>query len=197
MQKYNDAMKTSRHRSLEKYTSHLFEKVWVWEGVGDRTELRHIDPHSYGHNSVSFSFSWTAQQWPDGPASLGHGPHSYIFSLTATAQSNWELVLSSASYLLLVWTPTDLNFLSPGLYNNLTSTLLPASVTISHSIQTLEVKVISWYSSTGCTCYLHRWISYLDSDRGEIVDHKSKRSNFSGVVVNVLDLDRIISYAEF
>ena len=31
-----------------------------------------------------------------------------------------------------------LNFLSPGLYNNLTSTLLPASVTISHSIQPLD-----------------------------------------------------------
>ena len=25
------------------------------------------------------------------------------------------------------------------------------------------VKVISWYSSTGCTCYLHRFISYFDS----------------------------------
>ena len=48
---------------------------------------------------------------PGGPASLGHGPHSSIFP------------------------STDLNFLSPGLYNNLTFTLLPASVTISHSIQ--------------------------------------------------------------
>ena len=35
---------------------------------------------------------------PGGPASLGHGSHSSIFS------------------------PTDLNFLSPGLYNNLTPT---------------------------------------------------------------------------
>ena len=51
---------------------------------------------------------------PGGPASLGHIPHSSIFS------------------------PTDLNFLSPGLKNNLTLTLLPASVTISHSIQPLD-----------------------------------------------------------
>ena len=51
---------------------------------------------------------------PGGPASLGHGPHSSIL------------------------TPTDSIFLSPGLYNNLTSTLLPASVTISHSIQPLD-----------------------------------------------------------
>ena len=49
-----------------------------------------------------------------GPDSLGHVPHSRIFS------------------------PTGLNLLSPGLYNNLTSTLLPASVTISHSIQPLD-----------------------------------------------------------
>ena len=34
--------------------------------------------------------------------------------------------------------PTNLNFLSPGLYNNLTPTLLPASVTISHSVQPLD-----------------------------------------------------------
>ena len=51
---------------------------------------------------------------PGSSASLGHVPHSIIFS------------------------PTDLNFFLPGLYNNLTSTLLPASVTISHSIQPLD-----------------------------------------------------------
>ena len=34
---------------LEKYASHFIWKVCVWEGVGDRTELQHIDPHSYGH----------------------------------------------------------------------------------------------------------------------------------------------------
>ena len=46
-----------------------------------------------------------------GPASQGHGPHSTIFS------------------------PTDLSL---GLNNNLTPTLLPASVKISHSIQPLD-----------------------------------------------------------
>ena len=55
-----------------------------------------------------------------GPASLRHGPHSSIFS------------------------STDLNFLSPGLYNNLTTTLLSASVTISHSIQTLDSQGCPW-----------------------------------------------------
>ena len=117
--------KDERHSSLAKYTSHF-----IWKGskellkvllcerwVGGWIELQHIDPHSYGPNSVSFPFSWAAQ--PGGPASLGHGPHSSIFSPT-DLNSNW------------------LNFLSPGLYNNLTPTLLPASITISHSIQPLN-----------------------------------------------------------
>ena len=29
-------------------------KVLLWEGVGDRTELQHIDPHSYGHQRCVF-----------------------------------------------------------------------------------------------------------------------------------------------
>ena len=53
-------------------------------------------------------------QGPGGPASLGHVPHYSIFS------------------------PTDLNFLSLGLYNDLTPTLLHASVTILHSVQPLD-----------------------------------------------------------
>ena len=33
----------------------------------------------------------------------------------------------------------------------------------SHSFNPSTVKVIFWYSSTGCTCYLHWCISYFDS----------------------------------
>ena len=77
----------------------------------------------------------------------------------------WVLAFSTASCLQLI------DFLSsPGLYNNLTSTLLPVSVTISHSFNLSTVKVIiSWYSSTGCTYYLHRCISYFDSPAGSEV----------------------------
>ena len=83
MQKHNDAMKTSGHSSLEKYTSHF-----IWKGskgllkvllcerwVGDWTELQHIDPYTYGHDSISFPFSGLLNRGPGGPASLGHGPH--------------------------------------------------------------------------------------------------------------------------
>ena len=79
----------------------------------------------------------------------------------------------SLPQLISNWSDLQLtDFLSsPGLYNNLTPTLLPASVIISHSFNQSTVKVlISWYSSTGCTCYLHRWISYFDSPAGSEVN---------------------------
>ena len=144
MQKQNDAMKTSGHGSLEKYTC-----PFIWKGskgllnvllcerwVGDWTELQHIDSHSYGHNTVSFPFSWAAHPG----ASLGHGPHSSIFSPTGLDSNwlnrvSWGTPLLCAGSLYSILSPTNLNFLSPGLYNNLMPTLLPASVTISHSIQ--------------------------------------------------------------
>ena len=58
---------------LEKYTSHFIWKGCVWQGVGDRTELQHIDPHSIGHNRVSFPFSCAAQLGAWEPTLLGAG----------------------------------------------------------------------------------------------------------------------------
>ena len=132
---------------LEKYTSHL-----IWKGskgllkvllcerwVGDWTELQHIDPHSYGHNSVSFPFSWAAQPRAWGPSlswtcsSFQHLLCNYNWSIAgvrAPSAGCWF----SLPHLISNW----LNFLCTELYNNLTPTLLPASVTISHSIQPLD-----------------------------------------------------------
>ena len=69
----------SQHNK-EKYTSHFIWKGCVWEGVGAWTELQDIDPHSIGHNRVSFLFSWAAQLGAWGPASLGAGFHYCILS---------------------------------------------------------------------------------------------------------------------
>ena len=115
----------------------LYWKGFVWEGVGDRTELQHIDPHSYGHYSVSFPFSWLLNRGPGGPASLGHVPRSSIFSPTATAQSGaWRPTLLGAGFPLPHLKSNWLNFLCTELYDNLTPTLLPASVTNrTHSIR--------------------------------------------------------------
>ena len=79
-------------------------KILLWEGwVGDRTELQHIDPHSYGL-SVSFPFSWAAQ-----PGSWGPRLSGCWFSLPYLI-SNWPDFLSS-----------------PGLYNCSSYTFLWAS----------------------------------------------------------------------
>ena len=52
---HTDAMiiKTSEDFFKKIYLS-LYCKVCVWEGVGDRTELQYIDPHSYGHQRCVF-----------------------------------------------------------------------------------------------------------------------------------------------
>ena len=90
---------------------------------------------------------------PGGPASLGHVPHSSIFS------------------------PTDLtSCLHPG-YIIVRHHLLLVGVTNCTQFNLSTVKVISWYSSTGCTCYLHRCISYLDRLAGvNMLHHKTALS---------------------
>ena len=71
-------------------------------------------PHSIGHNRVSFPFSWAAQ-----PGARGRG-----------AQPLWDMFLNPVSSVQLIWSLTADFLSSPGLYNDLTPTLLPASVTI-------------------------------------------------------------------
>ena len=85
---------------LEKYTSHFIWKVCVWEGVGDRTELQHIDPHSIGHNCVSFPFSCAAQPGAWGPTLLGAGFLYRILSPTGLVSKLTDF-LFSPSYIIV------------------------------------------------------------------------------------------------
>ena len=68
----------------------------MWEGVRDWTELQHTDPYSYGHNSVSFPFSWAAQP------------------------GAWEPSLSGCWFSLPHLISNWLNFLCTELYNSST-----------------------------------------------------------------------------
>ena len=57
-----------------------------------------------------------------------------------------------------------------------------------HSFNPSTVKVIFWYSSTGCTCYLHRCISYFDSPAGSEVNiqqmySKSCKDNLTKILL--------------
>ena len=132
-----NTIRTSGHSSLEKYTSHFIERVVCERWVGDWTELQHIDLHSSGHSRISFPFSYAAQSGAWEPNLC------------------WDMVLIPASS-----SPTDVNFLSPGLYSNLTSTYFLRASQFALS-STLDSQARPLISSTACTCYLHRCISHL------------------------------------
>ena len=108
---------------------------------------------------VSWRLNRTATYWPPllwpkqrfFPVLLGCSTGGLGPSLSGTC--------SSFQHLLTNW----LNFLWTDLYNNLTPSLLPASVQFRTQFHPSTVKGISWYSSTWCTSYLHRCISYFDS----------------------------------
>ena len=178
-QRYN---KDERHSSLEKYTSHFIERVVCEKELETEQNCNISTPTLLAITAFLSRSPGLLNRGPGGPASLEHVPQSSIFSPTATAQSGaWGPTLLGAGLLYRILSPAHLisnssvlqltDFLSsPGLYNNLTSTLLPASVTILHSFNPSTVKVIMfWYSSTGCTSYLHRCISNFDSPAGSEV----------------------------
>ena len=117
MQKHNDAI-TSRHSSLEKYTSHFIERVVCERELETEQKLQYIDPQLFWLPQPFFPVLLgcsTGGLWSQ--PLLGHGSHSSIFS------------------------PTHLNFLSPGLYNNNFS----CEHHNSHSIQPLDSQGCSWY----------------------------------------------------
>ena len=158
--------------------------------------LQHIDPHSYGHNNVSFLFSWAAQPGVWGPASLGHASQSSIFSPTHLRlwTSNcsivgpegplcWLLVLSTASDLQLTWTSCRQDYII--IWHPLFFLWATQFLT---QFNPSTVKVISWYSSTGCTCYLHRCISYFDSlVESEVnIQHMYQKYNYKYISIYIL-----------
>ena len=137
----NDTIKTSAQFLRKIYLSLYlkgFERVTkgftVWGELEAEQDCNILTPTLMAITAFLSRSPGLLNWGPEGPASLGHVPHSSIFS------------------------PTDSIFRSPRLYNNLTSTLLHASVTISHSIQPLDSQgyILIFL------CYLHRCVSYFD-----------------------------------
>ena len=103
---------TNGHSSLEKYTSHFIWKGCVWGGVGDWTELQHIDPPTSLAITAFLSRSPGLLNWgPGGPASAGTwSSFQHLLSNWSELQLLnrgpegplcWVLVLSTTSYLQL------------------------------------------------------------------------------------------------
>ena len=123
------------------YLSHFIQngckRVMCERWVGDWTDCNILTPSSSVFSSTSFLFCWAAQPGSWGPSSL------------------WELVLTIASYFQL----TE-RVCGTGLYNCLTLTCFLWASHL-HPIQPNHSQGYTLISSTGCTCYLHRRISYL------------------------------------
>ena len=97
--------------------------------------------------SVSFLFSWVAQPGSWGP------------SLSGTC-SSFQHLLSNWSDLQLIWTSCRRGYII------IWRPLFLRASQFHTQFNPSTVKVISWYSSTGCTYYLYRCISYFDSSAG-------------------------------
>ena len=146
MQKHIQHNKDDWRHFFRKIYLSLYWKGCVWEGVGDRTELQHIDPQLFWLSQPFFSVLLGCSTGGLGPSSLLRaGSHS----------SNWNTDFK-------LWTPTDLNFLSSGLYHCFTPTQFNPT-----TVKTIPDLLIS---STGCTCYLHRCIFSFDSLAGSEVN---------------------------
>ena len=93
----------------------LYWKCCVWEGVGDRTELQHIDPPTLLAITAFLSRSpGLLNRGPGGPASLGYVPQSSIFSSTATAQSGVSRAPSAeCCFLYSIISPTPQTSCAP------------------------------------------------------------------------------------
>ena len=73
----------------------------MWEGVGDRTELQHID-----HNHLSFLFSWASQPGAWGPNLSGCWfslPH--LISNSSDLQTDW--ISCTLSYMIVQRSPSS------------------------------------------------------------------------------------------
>ena len=105
----------------------------MWEGVGDRTELQHIDLHYYGHQRCVFLVLQGCST--GGPGAQLSAGCCFLYSILSPTllipklinrqpEGSLCLVLafSSTSCLQRVWSPNWLNFLCTHLYNSSTPT---------------------------------------------------------------------------
>ena len=126
MQKHNQHNKDERTLFFRKIYLSLylkgFERVTkgftVWDVIWrlNRTET-YWTPTLMAITAFLSRSSGLLNQGTGGPASLGYGPHSSIFSPTDLLNRGpegplcWVLVLSTASYLQLIWTSCRLGYI--------------------------------------------------------------------------------------
>ena len=115
----------------------------MWEGVGDRTELQHIDPHSYGHQCCVFLVL-------QGCSTGGLG-----------AQLSAECWLSLPQLVSNFWSPKLTDFLSSPSYIIVQSPTQYLPITSHRDVSLpLSLEWHVWLSSNGNNCHaVHRSLS--------------------------------------
>ena len=97
LQHHNDTIiKTQEDFFINIFTSHFIVwvrkgllKVCVWEGAGDRIELKYVDPHSYSRQRYVFLVLLMLNRRPWGPLC-------------------WVLAFFTASYQQPLWSPNSI-----------------------------------------------------------------------------------------
>ena len=154
MQNHNDTIIKTSEEFFQKIYLSLYCKVCVWEGVGDRTELQHIDPHSYGHQRCVFLVLLMLNRRPGGSAFCW----ALAFSITSCYQRVSKLTgYPEVSFCRVV------AFLRHLVSNSSDLQLIdflfsPSYIVLQSPTQSLERHV--WSSSSGNNCHaVHRSLS--------------------------------------
>ena len=114
----NNTIKTSDTVLLEKYSSHFIERVVCERELEAEQNCNILTPTLMAITAFLSRSHGLLNREPGGPASLGHGFNSSIFSPTATAQSGVLRAPSAGCWFSLPQlSPTALNFLCTELYN--------------------------------------------------------------------------------
>ena len=136
--------------------------------VGDWTDCNILTPSSSVFCSTSFSFCWAAQ-----PEVLrAQAPCLELVLTASNCKSNFNC--------LTLTEPVR----GTGLYNYLTSTCFLWASHL-HRIQPVHGQGYILISSTGCTCYLHRCISYLTAQPRVNMQHQKIRKHTMVEVVKI------------
>ena len=147
----------------------MYLSLYLKEGVRDRTKLQHIDPHSYGHQRF-FPILLVCSTGGLGPSLSGCWfslPQliSNWSGLQIDWSGTWGLPLLGVGFLYRILSPTG--WISCVLCYIIVQRPPSSSGRYKlHSFNPSTVKATLCFSSTGCTCYLHRCISYFDSPAG-------------------------------
>ena len=182
MQYHNDTtIKTQEDFFKQICTSHFICNVSVWEGVGDRTELQYIDPHSYGRQRCVFlvlqgcstggpgaqlsagwwlsllhlisNFSGPQLNWGPWASSAWCGFPYHILSVTSL-----QLIRGSKGPFGLVWPSLPHLVYNSNCLASVLTELYNSSTPTQSPTRSLEWHV--WSSSSGNNCHaVHRSLS--------------------------------------